>query len=632
MPRVPVIDGPRVALRPVGQEAPNLQDFDNSYSAAGASIGRGLQNLGQGVDAGMQKQQAAADKAKQEAAALDEANKLLEQQERAQRRLMGGSGSTARIDDAFDGVDTSKGGFMATKGLDASKSAADTIDALVKDQKEIAETISDPQARARFLVKSREQLLSFRKQVETHAAKQYGVATDETLKALQGQVIGMAKAGVPDLDGWLKLKRRADEYIDTLSVSPDVAKAQRAAFDSVAAAGLVEGMVAQGRTEDAAKYVEENRATLAGKYPEAKAIVDRANAGAEKDRAIAEGAELVNTTAESLLQEARGRGEEFISEEDMKAAVKLDETDPAVRAEVAHALELRIRQEADRKQKAIKAAENDANGSDVDGRPMKGETWNFLHKYDNDFLLAREARRQREAEHRKAMREGGPGKRASEKQQDEDDSAFMWRLRARLAKDPNTKLEDVQREFILEQKARTGRNVMVSTPAFEQGGYWSATAQKSDASKDGRDDKADGKRIEAAVIKAAELKLGKGQKVDPVAIDEEVGRDLILLDARVQANGGKPLTEDQWRVFEADIARGGKKQLPGQWWGAVEVDTGRIGQRPVFGPEAPPAGFLTPAKAAPQAKQVKAWVYSNDRKQRMPRYTDGTLGPTEEVR
>jgi len=609
--RVPTLQAPRVGSTDLPSVSPQLRAPDGAASALVGAVGRGMTKLGEAADNAIDSQQAAVAKARREAAALSETDKLLEQQERAQRRLRGASGSRARIDDAFDGIDTSKGGFLASRGLKASEGSADIIDALEKDQQEIAATIADPEARARFAVKSREQLLAYRKQVEEHASKEFETAKAETMKARIGQAIGMASAGVPDFDAWHIISKQTESAIDELAPSPEVADAQKAAFRSENGFALVQGLLAQGRVDEAKQYVEQFRPDLAKRYVDAKALVDRAGAGAEKDRVAGQIAGLVDTTAEAVRTP-----DGYVTEEELRKAVRPEGYEGQQRDQV----EAEIRQRAQAERAKFKADgdkhRDNVNRSDLPGNARAGESELWLEKYDPDFLLARQARKRAEFRAWKASQGDAKGKAAEAKLQKAVDQEFINRLATELINDPATKPDDFLTTFIAE-KAKEGDDVTVSDVARARAGLDAAKAGKKAETAEGVTERSAAARFEKTLGAAFKQ---KGKPLDQKLLNERVGRALSVYRDRVEAKG-KPLDEAELAGIEAELLREVTVTEPGRFWGTNEVKKKAIDV------------IAEPAPAAPSApaKQVKSYVVSPDKKQRRPRYSDGTLGPLEQV-
>ncbi len=551
--RVPTLDGPSIGQAGLPGYRQQEVRVDNSLSQGIGELGAEVAKLGGAISGEVQKQNAEAEKARREAEALAETNALVEQHRLAQATLMGDSSEGGRVDDAFSGGDTSKGGFLATRGLDASASSAAALKRMQDDRKTIAATLPAA-ARARFMSKSAESLIAYSKQVESHVGQQIGVARESSAKAMADQALGMASAGVPDFDVWLTTTRQAREALVANAPTPEAGKAAVADFESRNSAAFVGGLLAQGRAEEAKSFVAENRANLGARYPEAQASVDRANAGAEKDRLIAEGAKLVDGTFDSLKQEGDRQQDEYVDPDKLRAAVKLDESDPGVRAEISSALERRIHEEDARKKRDIGTNRDDANRADVQRRPIPGGTINFLMKYDPDFLLAREARLRAEARAAKAARSNDGRERAAAKaQQAAWDLQFRYRLEARLAEDPTTKPNDVLVELVAE-RARDGEDMTVTKAELERGGASSAKTVK----QAGSSLEASKKRFtdEFGATLGAKMKpSGKGAKVDAELLQQRKGKAAAEYSQWVDNNGGKPLDPQATAELKARLLR-----------------------------------------------------------------------------
>lgn len=345
-------------------------------------------------------------KAKQEAEALSEADKMLQLQERATRRLQGDSSSTGRIDDAFDGIDTSKGGFLATRGFKASEQSADVVDGLVKDAKDIAATISDPMARQRFELKARESLLAYRKQVETHTSRQLDVAREDTLKGLMAQAISQASTGITDFDVWRTASKNAVDYIEANASSSDAAKGQVAAFHAENSFAFVQGLVAQGSTEDAATFVKEQRAYLGTRFDDASKLVAGGMAKLEARHTV-ESTFSGATNEDGFVDEAKvlGAFDELPLEQQQNAG-------PLLKRELAGA--------AQRKAATVKGWKNEASGQLNKGgfASIDVALTEKLNKYEPDYLRRlrnEDELRQRRARAKASGRHDGKGERANDK-------------------------------------------------------------------------------------------------------------------------------------------------------------------------------------------------------------------------
>lgn len=585
MPRVPVLDGPSVS--PVAQPG-----YQPRFVRPDTSIAEGLWALGRSTAAAAGAVESHVEKARREAGAVAEADAMLQQQERATRHLMGDPTAGGRINDAFDGTDTATG-FLSTRGLAAGQSSAKVLERLEKDRRELAESIADPEARVRFLQRSGEQMLGYRRQVLAHSAKEFEVARDATAKARAEQAIGQAEAGVPDFDSWRVLQRGVEADLRATARSPEEADARVAAFQSTSAAGMVKGLLAQGRVDEASAYVAESRATLAGHYPEAKALVDRALAGATKDRNAAMAVRVVD----AAVGDARGE-DGYLDEGRLRAAVDIEgakgeDERQALREE----LDRRVRGEKARLDADIRKERDNANRADLQRQPIPGATRTFLERHDPDFLLARDARRRAEYRQWKAEKDGtAREKAAAAAQQKAVDEEFLWTLKGRLVDDPNVSPDDVLRDFVVE-KARKGDAVTVSDVMQKHAGFEAKSVAQKAETKEGlaelRAKAAFGGEMEKMF--AAEGKV-KGKPLDQQQLKTRVNKALAAYDDAVRANGDKPLTPEQVKALGADLVSKVDVQQPGRWWGTntvtrTKVDTLDVPESLPGGvPEAPDAG------------------------------------------
>lgn len=542
---------PSVATRPVGTNYSNLDFRDGTET-----LQRGIGAVGAGVDA-VSKANA---EAKSKADALVEAEAAYQLDARAQARLTQ---------------------FRQAKGLKAAETSADLFKGLEKDRDEVAKGIGSASARQRFLARSFESLTAYRRNGEGHVSAQLGAAREETLNAREGQAIGLAESGA-DPEGFLILSKQVEEDIRKNAVSPGAADARVAEFKSKTGLAITQGLIAGGRLEEAQGYVDEARKFLGGRYVEAKTLLDKAMAGAKHDGLVVEMQKFVDDRIATIKAEPGG----YLSEEQIRKAVPSEGYD----ADSARIVEDRIRErsaEETRRRTADTNLERDnANRADLNRQAIPGATWKYLEKYDPDFLLAREARRQAQHDRWLARQNGSPAERKkAEDDQKSDDEAFRWRLKREVTVDPNVDPRDVETRFVAEKKKLYGRNVAISDPERERAGATVVEERKKATMKEGAEAKANATRIEKVIVAAAKKRLGKGEKLDPAAINDEVGRDLEIYDARVRANGGKPLDEAGWTNFESFIADDIILTKPGRLYGTDEQVVGRPGQQPKAGPE-----------------------------------------------
>lgn len=400
--KVPILDAQRVGLARLPDRQMYLREPDYGPANAVATIGKALTKAGSNADNALDAERAASEKAKQEGLALAEADKLLQLQERAARRLQGDSSSTGRIDDAFDGIDTSKGGFLATRGLKASEQSADVIDGLVQDAKDIAATISDPVAKQRFLLRSRESLLAYRKQVETHTARELEVAKTETVKGLAAQAISMAASGVSDFDTWMVTTRNADAAIEANAASPEAAKAQKLAFHAENSFAFVQSLVAQGREEDAANFVKEQRHVLGVRFDDASKLVAGGMAKLQARRDV------------SAAFDGASKEDGFVDE--AKVVGAWEKLDDEQRANSGPLLKRELTLAAQRKTATVKQWKTSASGQLNTGgyASIEPALIEKLNKYEPDYLRrlkVEDELRQRRARAKAAGKHDGSAQR-----------------------------------------------------------------------------------------------------------------------------------------------------------------------------------------------------------------------------
>lgn len=548
--RVPVLSQQPSVMpgNPYADTRPVLAEPDYSSArqlAQGAKFAEGMGNLGMGLVA---KQREEDDKAKKEAEAVLEADSMLE----------------------LDGQLTSlQAEFQKHRGLEASEKRAEYIEKARKARQEVAARITSPEARARFLVRSAEPVIGTSRSIESHTGKEFEVARDGTVKAREAQAIGRAEAGTLDPRDFSAIEADVIKSIRDTQRTADEGNARIEDFQARMSVAAIDGLVAQGRVDEAKKLLEESKARMGSRYVEVKKRIDDANAGAEKDRLISEGSKLVNGTYDSLLMEARAAGEEYVDPAKLEGAIELDETGPDVRNEVATALQRRIQQEAARRKADTDRERDNANRADLDRKPIPGATLEYLRKYDPDFLLAREARLRAEARAWKVANQGSAAdRRAEEKLQREVDEAFRYRLEERLTRDPSADPAEVERQFILDMKKAYGRDVSISIPEREHAGAASAKTQKKETTTEGKEERAAADRAAArfeAIIKTSTPKV-KGKPIDGAVLKERVGKALAIYKERVAAKG-KPLDSSELAAIEAEIVRWETVETPREVFG-----------------------------------------------------------------
>lgn len=553
--RVPVINQPSGAVGGAPGYTPQVRAPNTSLEQGLAEVGAAAANVAGNIE---RKQAAEQERARREAEALARANADTEFHRQAQRLIIGDSSAGGRIDDAFDGTDTSKGGFLATKGLAASEQSADVLKRLGDARKEIAATISSPEARAAFLSSSAETALAYSKQVEGHVSKQFAVAQAESAKGADDIAINLASSGADDRDAWLTASKQAVEAIRANAVSKVAGDAAVVDFNSRNALAYTTGLIAQGKTGEAKAFVEAQRATLGTRFPKAADLVGRASEGEKKDQLQLEMRKHVDDRVATIARaDPRGKADPsgYLTEQQIRDAVPNDGYD----AESARIVEDRIREltveEQRRRQQDTNNARDVANNADLNRRPIPGATYQWLEKYDPDFLLTREARREAQYERWLARQQGTPAqKKKAEEEQKADDLAFRYRLERRLTEDPSVSPADVEVEFAADMKRQFGRSVAISQPERERGGASSAKAVKQQGTAIASN-KAEWVRAFGAELKAKMKPSGRGAKVDAELLEQRKGRAATAYQEWVDNNGNKPLDATAAAELKARLIR-----------------------------------------------------------------------------
>jgi len=576
--RVPIIDTPSINTSERASFRPQLRNPDQNVEAGLQSLGRGIEQVAAGAEAYVAK-----------ADELRRTEALTQYQKDVTAELLGDSSSQGKVDAAFDGREAPTG-FLNTKGTEASAKSAELLQRLEKRRQELGATLNDRQ-RSGFLERSAGAYEGARARIESHVGQQFRAAQVATADAAkQAYLDAVATGGDPvDLE-----RQRADveTSIAALALSPEDAKADVAKLRGDAAVAGIGAALANNDVETAAQQLEARKEALGTRYPQVKHQVDAAMKGREQDVAQGEADRQVAAWADEVRSK-----DGFVSETELRARAKDVPADKQRFFE--HSLDRHVRNEAAKKDDAIKAARDVANRADLDRQQIPGAAFEFLRQYDPDFLLAREARRQAQYDRWLALKNGTPSQRsAAAAQQAADDEGFRYRVQRRVREDPSLTPEQIEVEYAAFMKKKYGRNVAVSQPELERAGAFTVDYRQKLTTKEGAADRATTARVQKAVENAAKLKLDKGKKLDPEAIAEEVGRDLAILQSRVEQNGGKPLEEEQMVEFIRSITEELTLERPGRVYGTNTVQVGRLGQQPVYGPQAPPpaAAPTTPKK------------------------------------
>lgn len=395
MPVIPTIGGPSVSpSSPYPNAGPQLQQPDYTSARIAQAAAQAAGKMGELGEQYIGEQRKQEKRQVDEGRAVAVANGMLDFDARASTR-------TAK--------------FKQQRGVNALDARADTFAGYDEDRQAVAESLG-PDARAEFLERSAASVMAYRRQLEHHADREFEAARDETLKAREHQAIGMAEAGIPDFETWLVTSRSVERDIRAAARTPEQAEAQVSAFRADSGLALVNGLVASGRVEDAAKYVDANKATLGNNFTEAAHAVAQGMAGKKKDVEAA----VADRWAGEAVDKAR-RPSGYIDEAkalQALASVPADRYDEARKA-----LEHHLTVEGERKKADLDQLRNAAWAIDNQRRALPGLLVQKLNdpvdgdpKFLSGLLADQEARYRRA----KADREGTAKERSEAKQAQKD--------------------------------------------------------------------------------------------------------------------------------------------------------------------------------------------------------------------
>lgn len=535
MPRVPVVDQPGVApSSPYGDSRPILQEPDQTAARMGRQFAQTTAAVGGAVQAELGRQEKETNEAKKQAQGVALADAKLRLQLDLQAQL----------------AEASK-----LKGLAASEKRAEILANLRKSRETISGDLSDPEVQAKFLESSVDSVIGASSSFERHVSNEFDSARAGTLKALDDNAIGRLESQSVTDDEKMDLQRGVEEAIRANQESPEQGKQQIADFRSRSTMAHIQGLLAHGDIEQAAKILEFHEPTLGSRAVEARALVDRARKGAEHDAAVGAFESFLDKGADDMRDP-----DGLVTEESLRQGVALDEVPENVRDEARALLERKIRIEDARTKAKIYDARNAVDLADLNGQPIPGATEEFLKKHDAGYLLSRKRRIATDARVAAALRKANsPSKAQTSKALAAMDEEFRWRLTNELALNPSANVDDVLTEWVNENAER-GREVTISPKMRERAGAMGTGAVQKDAKADAKAERSeanDQKAIAVDLTKTLEAsmkaKLKKGQKLDYPLLRQRVGRAIERWQNEVKANGGKPLDVAQMAAIKADM-------------------------------------------------------------------------------
>lgn len=549
--KVPVLDAPSVAQQ-AGPEAQVYRYEANdsmarALSGAGQQVGRGLSAVGQTVETERKKAEAEAD-------AVVESDAFLQ----------------------LDAANAKALDYLrAQKGREASAQSAAAIEAFDKNRRDIAETLN-PRAKARFLARSAETTLAYRRSAEKHVATEFELARDGTMKARMGQAVAMAEAGVLDRELFDATVASAERDIRANARTEQEADAAVEAFHGAVSMAQVKSMLARKQYDEARAFIDSNRKQLGTFNDEADKLFEQATEARKRDQLAADALGAVDDAA----AEAAKAGDGYVSEQQMRKLVDPLRFPPEQQRRVAEALEHRIRVEEAKLKDAVEHHRNEINKADLHGQPIPGASEAFLERHnDADWLLARKHRlegeqRARVAFARATAKAGRPDTSSARREQNDLDKEFIFFLQGRLAEDPQANPDEALVEWINRTSEREGHGVTISDVAKAQAGALSKKTVAREATDEGRALNRNERDFKAEVGSALASTLKTKKGVDQSKLAELTDAALDEYRRAVDAKGGKPLTAEEMAAIRARAVR---KTSEGGFLG--------IGAKTVYGAE-----------------------------------------------
>jgi hypothetical protein len=554
--KIPVIDAPSVAPNNGPEAGVYRYQADNSMSQAlteaGRNLDRGFNQLGQGVSASQRQMREEEQKALAEADAVAEADAMI----------------------ALDAANAKSLEFLRQqRGRDASAESAATIESFDKNRRDIAERLT-PRQKARFLARSAESVISYRRSAETHVSKEFEAAREGTMKARMGQALAQTEAGVLDFDTWLATSRSAEQDIRANARSPEEADAAVEAFQSSMSFALVKSLLAKRDFAGAKAFMDGNRKSLGGQAEEADRLYAQATEAQRRDDLAARALATVDDAA----RRARAAGDGYITDTELRELVDVNQFDAEEQPRIAQALEQRARVEAARTKDAIEHHRSEINKADLHGTPVPGDSEAFLERHDDaGWLLARKKRLEAERRTRILMANRAANPKAAkdaEREQKQLDKEFLSYLQGELTDNPNADVDQLLVDWINRVSEREGKGVTISDLAKQEGLTAAKKKAANEASDEGKALNRNERDFKSEIEKAVHstLKTKRGGKVDESFAAELVNSALQRYRSDVEAKGGKPLTAEEMASIRAEAVR---KSSEGGFFG--------IGAKTVYG-------------------------------------------------
>lgn len=615
--KIPTVDYKTPEERPVAQNYENFNTEDGT-----SALQRGVGQLAQGVEDIQTVNAARAAKAKEKADASAADSLMAQAQAYTVDKLHGydkpgtDAGSVTEGQEAVLWKDPGEHvpGYLDTMGHEAYQQSGALTEDLQKKYDSLLSTAANDTQRALVTKRLLALKLTVHQQVAEHEGTQLRVAEVAASRALQDSTVRQA-------GGMWNQQAELEPFIkDTLAsikrtVLPEEYQAKADAFLGDVSKARINRYVAQGDLEGAKAQAKLDSKVLGKDGP---IIIKELNART----AHSEAAAYVDTVAEKLRKK---NPDGYVTEQQLRESVKMEDIPEIARDQALAYIERKVRIEEGRLKDDIGFHENEAEGADVQGKFIPENTMEFLQKYDAKFLRVRRDRLESQARARRTEARGSAREISDARwRQKQIDQQYAQRLRYEMAIDPSVDPTKVMQDFVIEVSTED-TPVHVSAPAVEKGRADVAVYQQQKGEK-GDKALASAESSQASLFRKviAAQYAQKGVVPDQAALAERVGKALKDADERTAEKGGKPLSQSEVADIVHDMLIANPVEEPRTGiMGAIFGGTTTVKKRVIDTLPAP-----APKKAAP-AKTVTGYAVSGDKKQRRPRYSDGSLGPPE---
>lgn len=607
--KIPGFESGQVRQRPVGTDYTNL-DFRDGTS----TLTQGIGALTQGVENVQTVLEARAQKVREKAIAAASDAGFAQAQEKTTNELHGydeapvskPEGSTSIDTLTVEDLATAGGpgkhvaGFLDTRGNEAYEKAGDTTTRLQKYYDSLLAAAPNEETKAHLAKRLDVLKASVHQQIAVHEGQQLQVAEQASTKALldttlrtAGNLYNDDKALEPFVaDALASLKR---------SSLPEEFDAKKTEYLAQVSKVMISKYIAAGDLDGAEQRLKTDEKVLGDDAPKVMELLKTKKAAAEKKATELSAEAIASRTADK----ARNPYGFLEADDENKLRDAVDGVYPEKQEEMRAVVERRINAEAERRKTTIQSWTREAKSLRLDGgtAAIYPELREKLKKYNPDYLESVKEDDRRRWEHNQAKKLAGAAAKAADKAQAAANKLALTHMQGLpYAQQATFEQEigfeglglDAQGEADLKKQQQLARNL-------NEKGF--------DHAKEALDND---------IEKAATLKVLKGE--DPgtqFELRSDAAKELQLF---FQKNDRAPDAGERAKILSAvalkqatkprvlDSIRGPGMEFPFQQKkrdGSADVGT---------------------------EKPVKSYAYSPDKKQRRPRYSDGTLGPPEQVK